>query len=84
MAHDIIDNREARLIDELAARFPSSERARFAVGYFFLSGLEPLRDQLYNLRELGLMGCSSYRSLPSCTRATTWTISAQHLATTMT
>jgi hypothetical protein len=55
MAHDIIDNREVKLIDELAARFPSSEKARFAVGYFFLSGLEPLREQLYNLRELRLL-----------------------------
>ena len=55
MPHDIIDNRELKVIDELAARFPSSEKAKFAVGYFFLSGLEPLRDQLYNLRELRLL-----------------------------
>lgn len=55
MPHDIIDNRELKLIDELARRFPSSERAKFAVGYFFLSGLEPLHDQLYNLQELRLL-----------------------------
>lgn len=55
MTHDIIDNREIKLIDELARRFPSSERAKFAVGYFFLSGLEPLHDQLYNLQELRLL-----------------------------
>lgn len=40
MAHDIIDNRDLKLIDELAARFPSSDKAKFAVGYFFLSGLD--------------------------------------------
>ena len=55
MPHDIIDNREFKLIDELARRFPSSEKAKFAVGYFFLSGLEPLHDQLYNLQELRLL-----------------------------
>lgn len=55
MPHDIIDNRDLKLIDELARRFPSSESAKFAVGYFFLSGLEPLRDQLYNLKELRLL-----------------------------
>src|SRR2546423_6254047 len=55
MPHDIIDNREFKLIDELARRFPSSEKARFAVGYFFLSGLEPLHEQLYNLQELRLL-----------------------------
>jgi len=55
MPHDIIDNHEVKLIDELARRFPSSEKAKFAVGYFFLSGLEPLRDRLYNLKELRLL-----------------------------
>lgn len=55
MTHDIIDNRYVKLIDELARRFPSSEKAKFAVGYFFLSGLEPLKDQLYNLQELRLL-----------------------------
>jgi len=55
MLHDIIDNREIKLVDELAARFPSSETAKFAVGYFFLSGLEPLGEALYNLRELRLL-----------------------------
>lgn len=55
MPHNIIDNRDVKLIDELARRFPSSEKAKFAVGYFFLSGLEPLKDQLYNLQELRLL-----------------------------
>ena len=52
MAHDIIDNRDLKLIDEQAARFPSSDKAKFAVGYFFLSSLEPLADKLYNLRPI--------------------------------
>lgn len=55
MAHDIIDNRSIKLIDELAKRFPHSDKAKFAVGYFFLSGLESLREHLYNLQELRLL-----------------------------
>jgi hypothetical protein len=35
MPHDIIDNREFKLLDKLARRFPSSEKARFAIGFFF-------------------------------------------------
>jgi len=55
MPHDIIDNRTVTLLDELKRRFPHSGQAKFAVGYFFLSGLEPLRDDLYNLTELRLL-----------------------------
>ena len=40
MAHDIIANRDLKLM---------------AIGYFFLSGLEPLADKLYNLSELRLL-----------------------------
>ena len=32
MSHDIIDNREERLVDHFQAILPQSERARFAVG----------------------------------------------------
>jgi len=44
--HDIIDNRTERLVDHINRVLPSSERARFAVGYFFLSGFEPIQKNL--------------------------------------
>lgn len=53
--HDIIDNREQKLVDHMRAILPSSERARFAVGYFFLSGLEALGDSLRDMKELRLL-----------------------------
>jgi superfamily II DNA/RNA helicase len=53
--HDIIDNRNQKLLDHILRILPSSERAKFAVGYFFLSGFEPLREQLANLGEIRLL-----------------------------
>ncbi len=41
MSHDVIDNRDKKLIDELARRFPNSETAKFAVGYFFYRAWNP-------------------------------------------
>jgi hypothetical protein len=38
--HDIIDNRREKLVDHINRILSSTESARFAVGYFFLSGLE--------------------------------------------
>lgn len=55
MPHDIIDNQSEKLIDAIRARLPGSQAARFAVGYFFVSGLEAVADQLYNVRELRLL-----------------------------
>jgi len=49
--HDIIDNRNQKLLDHILRILPSSERAKFAVRYFFLSGFEPLRKQLNDLGE---------------------------------
>ena len=37
-AHDIIDNRNEKLVDHINRILESTEAARFAVGYFFLSG----------------------------------------------
>ncbi|MFH0988930.1 MAG: helicase-related protein [bacterium] len=53
--HDIIDNRNEKLIDHILRILPSSERAKFAVGYFFLSGFEPLRKQLNEVGEIRLL-----------------------------
>ncbi|MEI6633491.1 MAG: helicase-related protein [Chlamydiota bacterium] len=53
--HDIIDNRSEKLVDHLNQMLGSSERARFAVGYLFLSGLTSVAKRLLNLKELRLL-----------------------------
>lgn len=53
--HDIIDNRNERLVDHINRILTSSERAKFAVGYFFLSGLTAIGDKLDAVRELRLL-----------------------------
>ena len=53
--HDIIDNRKEKLIDHLRKIFDNSEAAKFAVGYFFLSGFESLIDHLRDITEIKLL-----------------------------
>jgi hypothetical protein len=55
MTHDIIDNRHEKLVEHINRILPSTERAKFAVGYFFLSGLEPIEENLKNVQELRLL-----------------------------
>ncbi|MCL5257471.1 MAG: phospholipase D-like domain-containing protein [Chloroflexi bacterium] len=55
MAHDIIDNRNEKLLDRINLYLDSSEQARFAVGYFFLSGFEGIAAQLQRLKEVRLL-----------------------------
>ena len=43
-AHNIIDNRNEKLADHIRRILESSEAARFAVGYFFLSGFRAIAD----------------------------------------
>ena len=50
--HDIIDNREEKLVDHINRILGSTESARFAVGYFFLSGLESIAKSLAHVKEL--------------------------------
>lgn len=54
-AHDIIDNRSEKLVDHIRRILDSTERARFAVGYFFLSGLESIAERLAGVKELRLL-----------------------------
>jgi superfamily II DNA/RNA helicase len=53
--HDIIDNRQEKLVDNVNRILSSTEAARFAVGYFFLSGLEPIAAKLAGVKELRLL-----------------------------
>ena len=49
--HDIIDNRKEKLVDHINRILSSTESARFAVGYFFLSGLESIAQRLAGVAE---------------------------------
>ncbi len=53
--HDIIDNRNERLVDHINRILASTEAARFAVGYFFLSGLESIAERLGEVKEWRLL-----------------------------
>lgn len=53
--HDIIDNRHDKLVDHINHLLPETERAKFAVGYFFLSGLEAVGNNLDHITELRLL-----------------------------
>jgi len=55
MQHDIIDNRNEQLLEHIWLILSSTERAHFAVGYLFLSGLKPIREQLEKLTEIRLL-----------------------------
>ncbi|HII94486.1 MAG TPA: hypothetical protein HA367_01920, partial [Candidatus Methanofastidiosum sp.] len=53
--HDIIDNQKEILADHINSILSSTEAARFAVGYFFLSGFCCIADKLKNIKELRLL-----------------------------
>ncbi|NUO83739.1 helicase, partial [candidate division KSB1 bacterium] len=53
--HDIIDNRNEKLVEHINRVLASSASARFAVGYFFLSGFTSIAERLQNLKELRLL-----------------------------
>lgn len=53
--HDIIDNRKERLVEHINRILGSTEAARFAVGYFFLSGLTSIAKKLTGVKELRLL-----------------------------
>lgn len=55
MAHDIIDNREEKLADHIGKLLDNAQRARFAVGYFFLSGFKAIAGRLEQVEELRLL-----------------------------
>jgi superfamily II DNA/RNA helicase/HKD family nuclease len=52
---DIVDNRREKLVDTIGRILESTESARFAVGYFFVSGLTAVQDRLEDVKELRLL-----------------------------
>lgn len=54
-SHDIIDNRRRKLVDHIQTILGTTECARFAVGYFFLSGLEAIARSLRKVKEVRLL-----------------------------
>ena len=55
MTHDIIDNRNEKLVEHINLILDSTDHARFAVGYFFLTGFTSIAKELQNLTELRLL-----------------------------
>ncbi len=52
---DLIDNRSSLLSESIGKELGVSASARFAVGYFFVSGIETVADSLRNIGELRLL-----------------------------
>ena len=63
MPHQIIDNRNRKLADEIQLQLNETVKAKIAVGYFFISGLTTIREQLqkkntdgsYQIKEVRLL-----------------------------
>ena len=53
--HDIIDNRNQKFVEHIKCILDSTEAVRFAVGYFFLSGLAAIAERLRVVKELRLL-----------------------------
>src|SRR4030043_257186 len=53
--HDIIDNQNEKLVDHINRILSSTGAGRFAVGYFFLSGLTSIAEKLAKVKELRLL-----------------------------
>jgi len=51
----IIDNNEKNLLDEIKASLTKTELAKFAVGYFFISGFKEIYKDIENISELNLL-----------------------------
>jgi len=69
--HDIIDNREEVLLEHVKNLLRNSVSAKFAVGYFFTTGLQPLMEEIQNLNELKILigNVSSKRTIEQLAEA---------------
>jgi superfamily II DNA or RNA helicase len=59
MPQDIIDNQKEKLVEHIKKLLKNSKAAKFAVGYFFASGLRPIINDLEKLDEIRLLIGSS-------------------------
>ncbi len=57
--HDIIDNQEYRLSQQVKECLDLSERGRFAVGDLFLAGLMPFVEQLTTMKDVRILAANS-------------------------
>ena len=55
MSTDIIDNSTIKLSDALKEKISVSKTAHFAVGWFFLTGLKEIKDEIDNLENLQIL-----------------------------
>ena len=55
MADDIVDNKSSLLVDHINGILPTSDAAKFAVGYFFLSGFSAIQEKLDGLQNLRIL-----------------------------
>lgn len=55
MPHDIVDNSKIKLAKELKKKLSVSRKARFAVGWFFLTGLKEIKDEIEGLEKLEIL-----------------------------
>jgi superfamily II DNA or RNA helicase len=53
--HDIIDNNNVMLVDQVRKALKVSHAAHFAVGYFFLSGFKAIAEETQHLEKLRLL-----------------------------
>jgi ERCC4-related helicase len=55
MSEDIIDNSKVKMLDVLKDKLSISRKARFAVGWLFLSGFENIRNEIDGLEKLEIL-----------------------------
>lgn len=55
ITHNIIDNRDQKLVDHIKHILVNADSAKLAVGYFFLSGLEAIESQLISVNIIRLL-----------------------------
>ncbi|MDE0297222.1 MAG: hypothetical protein OXN17_01145 [Candidatus Poribacteria bacterium] len=55
MPHDIIVNRNEKLVEHINLNPTYTERVRLAFGYFFLSGFQNIAEELKGVKELRLL-----------------------------
>lgn len=58
MPHQVFDNRESKLLPELKKQLRDSKSADFVVGWFFLTGLRELQDEIKKLDKLRILAGS--------------------------